>query len=112
VARKVQEDWEAEEEVKKLVEEEATKAALSNEYDFIQARLNANKILAKKLKEEEKEDTTKAPAEQEVTEKGTKKRKSGHLKMIARKRPRPQPDDDSDDEHRKCLRIGLHLRVP
>ncbi|GJY40902.1 hypothetical protein Tco_0428172 [Tanacetum coccineum] len=51
------------------------------------------------------EDTTKVPAEQEVTEQGTKKRKSGHVKMIARKRPRPQPDDDSDDEHRKCLRI-------
>ncbi|GJR96683.1 hypothetical protein Tco_0268857 [Tanacetum coccineum] len=49
VAKKVQEDWEAEEEVKKLVEEEVTKVALSNEYDFIQARLNANKILAEKL---------------------------------------------------------------
>ncbi|GKF27347.1 hypothetical protein Tco_0083241, partial [Tanacetum coccineum] len=44
------------------------------------------------------------PAEQEVTEQGTKKRKSGHVKMIARKKPRPQPDD-SDDEHRNCLRI-------
>ncbi|GJU87942.1 hypothetical protein Tco_1300365 [Tanacetum coccineum] len=55
VARKVQEDWEAEEEVKKLVVEEATKAALSNEYDFIQARLNANKILTEKLQEEERE---------------------------------------------------------
>ncbi|GJR21685.1 hypothetical protein Tco_0970212 [Tanacetum coccineum] len=52
-----------------------------------------------------KEDTAKVHAEQEVTKKGTKKRKSGHVKMIARKRPRPQPDDDSDDEHRKCLRI-------
>ncbi|GJX22774.1 hypothetical protein Tco_0227219 [Tanacetum coccineum] len=51
------------------------------------------------------EDTTKVPAEQEVTEQGTKKRKSGHVKMIARKRPRPQPDDDSDDEHKKRLRI-------
>ncbi|GJX35072.1 hypothetical protein Tco_0246629 [Tanacetum coccineum] len=51
------------------------------------------------------EDTAKVPAEQEVTELGTKKRKSGHVKMIARKRPRPQPDDDSDDEYRKCLRI-------
>ncbi|GKE36069.1 hypothetical protein Tco_1455391 [Tanacetum coccineum] len=51
------------------------------------------------------EDTTKVSAEQEVTEQGTKKRKSGHVKMIARKRSRPQPDDDSDDEHRKCLRI-------
>ncbi|GKF29316.1 hypothetical protein Tco_0095658, partial [Tanacetum coccineum] len=42
---------------------------------------------------------------QVLYKKGTKKRKSGHVKMIARKRPRPQPDDDSDDEHRKCLRI-------
>ncbi|GJT71741.1 hypothetical protein Tco_1031027 [Tanacetum coccineum] len=41
--------------VKKLAEEEATKAALSNEYDFIQARLNADKILAEKLQEEERE---------------------------------------------------------
>ncbi|GJT00585.1 hypothetical protein Tco_0821754 [Tanacetum coccineum] len=38
MAKKVQEDWEAKEEVKKLTEEEAIKAALSNEYDFIQAR--------------------------------------------------------------------------
>ncbi|GKA72964.1 hypothetical protein Tco_0779180 [Tanacetum coccineum] len=45
----------AEEEVKKLAEEEATKASLSNEYDFIQARLNADKILAEKLQEEERE---------------------------------------------------------
>ncbi|GKE35283.1 hypothetical protein Tco_1454605 [Tanacetum coccineum] len=52
-----------------------------------------------------KEDTAKVSVEQEVTEQGTKKRKSGHVKMIARKRPRPQPDDDSDDEHRKCLKI-------
>ncbi|GJS74294.1 hypothetical protein Tco_0707135 [Tanacetum coccineum] len=51
------------------------------------------------------EDTTKVPAKQEATKQGTKKRKSGHVKMIARKRPRPQPDDDSDDEHRKFLRI-------
>ncbi|GJX97716.1 hypothetical protein Tco_0353514 [Tanacetum coccineum] len=51
------------------------------------------------------EDTAKVLAEQEVTEPGTKKRKIGHVKMIARKRPRPQPDDDSDDEHRICLRI-------
>ncbi|GJY15986.1 hypothetical protein Tco_0386408 [Tanacetum coccineum] len=34
------------------------------------------------------EDTTKVPAKQEATEQGTKKRKSGHVKMIARKRPR------------------------
>ncbi|GKA02000.1 hypothetical protein Tco_0674665, partial [Tanacetum coccineum] len=51
------------------------------------------------------EDTAKVPAEQEVTKQGTKKRKSGHVKLIARKRPRPQPDEDNDDEHRKYLRI-------
>ncbi|GKD33496.1 hypothetical protein Tco_1249005 [Tanacetum coccineum] len=45
VARKVQVEWEAKEEKKRLDEEEATKASLSNEYDFIQARLNADKIL-------------------------------------------------------------------
>ncbi|GJS41568.1 hypothetical protein Tco_0566611 [Tanacetum coccineum] len=218
VARKVQEEWEAEEGKKRLAEEEATKVSLTNEYDFIQARINADKILAEELQKEErekftieqrakflhdtiaaqrkflaqqrseairnkpptrnqlrnqmmtylkhvggkkhsdlktktfeeiqvlyeilkrqdqnfiaigsakdesqikelnkdpkkkmvfketlrKEDTTKVHAKQEVTEKGTKKRKSGHVKMLARKRPRPLPDDDSDNEHRKCIRI-------
>ncbi|GKE68790.1 hypothetical protein Tco_1526862, partial [Tanacetum coccineum] len=38
-------------------------------------------------------------------EEGTKKRKSGYIKMVARKRPRKQTDDDSDDEHKKCLKI-------
>ncbi|GJZ96873.1 hypothetical protein Tco_0669207 [Tanacetum coccineum] len=52
VARKVQEDWEAEEEVKKLAKEEATKAALSNEYDFIQESLIADKKTAEKFKRE------------------------------------------------------------
>ncbi|GJY82522.1 hypothetical protein Tco_0495898 [Tanacetum coccineum] len=58
MAKKVQEEWEAEEEKKRLAEEEATKAAFTNEYDFIQARLNADKILAEKLQEEEREKFT------------------------------------------------------
>ncbi|GJT73402.1 putative ribonuclease H-like domain-containing protein [Tanacetum coccineum] len=58
MAKKVQEEWEAEEEKERLVEEEATKAAFTNEYDFIQARLNADKILAKKLQEKEREKFT------------------------------------------------------
>ncbi|GJS17765.1 uncharacterized mitochondrial protein-like protein [Tanacetum coccineum] len=49
-----------------------------------------------------KDDSVKGEIKEEE---GTRKRKSGHVKMIARKRPRPQPDADSDDEHRKCLRI-------
>ncbi|GJQ92064.1 hypothetical protein Tco_0003203 [Tanacetum coccineum] len=58
IARKVQEEWEAKEEKKKLAEEEATKAAFTNEYNFIQARLNADKILAEKIQEEEREKFT------------------------------------------------------
>ncbi|GJV42086.1 hypothetical protein Tco_1420526 [Tanacetum coccineum] len=49
MARKIQEDWEAEEEVKKLAEEEAIKTSLSNEYDFIQARIEADRLLALRL---------------------------------------------------------------
>ncbi|GKA89275.1 hypothetical protein Tco_0811087 [Tanacetum coccineum] len=52
-----------------------------------------------------KEDvSTKVPAKQDEAKQGTKKRKGGHMKMLARKRKRPQPDVDSDDEHRKCLK--------
>ncbi|GKD96138.1 hypothetical protein Tco_1380035 [Tanacetum coccineum] len=55
MARKVQEDWAAEEEVKKLDEEEAIKAVLSNEYDFIQARIEADRLLVLRLQDEERE---------------------------------------------------------
>ncbi|GJZ00579.1 putative ribonuclease H-like domain-containing protein, partial [Tanacetum coccineum] len=218
IARKVQEDWEAEEEVKKLAEEEATNAALIQDFDDIKARIEADRLLALRLQEEEREqftmeerakflhDTiaaqrrflaeqraaairnrpptrtqlrsqmmtylkhvgnkkhsdlknktfeeiqalyekvkrfdesftvigsnederkikelnegasdpdkkkkfvkedvlTKVPAKPDVAEQGTKKRKGGHMKMLARKRKRPQSDVDSDDEHRKCLKI-------
>ncbi|GJV00772.1 hypothetical protein Tco_1330042 [Tanacetum coccineum] len=58
MARKVQEEWEAEEEKERLAGEEATKVAFTNEYDFIQARLNADKILVEKLQEKEREKFT------------------------------------------------------
>ncbi|GJZ76075.1 hypothetical protein Tco_0640540 [Tanacetum coccineum] len=54
MARKVQEEWEAEEEKERLAEEKATKVAFTIEYDFIQARLNVDRILAEKLQEEER----------------------------------------------------------
>ncbi|GJX42008.1 hypothetical protein Tco_0256998 [Tanacetum coccineum] len=53
--QKVQEEWETEEEKKKLVEEEATKATLIRDYDDIQARVEADSILAARLQEEERE---------------------------------------------------------
>ncbi|GKA04754.1 putative ribonuclease H-like domain-containing protein [Tanacetum coccineum] len=58
VARKIQEEWEAEVEKKRFAEEEATKVALTNEYDFIQARIEADRILAAKIQEEEREKFT------------------------------------------------------
>ncbi|GJV52106.1 ribonuclease H-like domain-containing protein [Tanacetum coccineum] len=209
MARKLQEDWETEEERKRLAEEEATKTALSDEYDFIQARIEADRLLALRLQDEERdqftveerakflhdtiaaqrrflaeqraiairnkpptrtqlrnqmmtylkhvgnkkhsdlksktfeeiqalyekvkrfdesftvvgstederrikemnegvkdtnqkrlkeEDTTQVPAKVEVTEQGTKKRKGGHIKMIARKKPRRQLDKVSSPD--------------
>ncbi|GJT47836.1 hypothetical protein Tco_0973993 [Tanacetum coccineum] len=193
MASKLQEDWEKIEERKRLAEEEATKTALLDEYDFIQARIEADRLLALRLQDEEREressslnkpptrtqlrnqmmtylkhvgnkkhsdlksktfeeiqalyekvkrfdesftlvgftederrikemnkgvknpdqnrlkeeDTAKVPAKVEVTEQGTKKRKVGYIKMIARKKPRKQSDVDSDDEHRKYLKIAI-----
>ncbi|GKB36386.1 hypothetical protein Tco_0881328, partial [Tanacetum coccineum] len=58
IARKVQEDWEAEEEMKKLAEEEATKAALIQDFDDFQARIEADRLLATRLQEEERDTFT------------------------------------------------------
>ncbi|GJT76549.1 hypothetical protein Tco_1043274 [Tanacetum coccineum] len=76
-------------------------------FEEIQALYEKVKRLKKKVAKEtlKKEDTTKVPAKVDVTEQGTKKRKGGHMKIIARKRKRPQPDVDSNDEHRECLNI-------
>ncbi|GJX01733.1 hypothetical protein Tco_0185646 [Tanacetum coccineum] len=53
-----------------------------------------------------KEDVlTKVHAKPDVAKQGTKKRKGGHMKMLARKRKRPQSNVYSDDEHRKYLKI-------
>ncbi|GKB09373.1 hypothetical protein Tco_0837685, partial [Tanacetum coccineum] len=58
MARKLQEDWETEEERKRLAEEEAIKTALSDEYDFIQARIEVDRLLALRLQDEEREQFT------------------------------------------------------
>ncbi|GJW71619.1 hypothetical protein Tco_0128536 [Tanacetum coccineum] len=58
IARKVQEDWEAKEEMKKLAKEEATKATLIQDFDDIQAIIEADRLLAARLQEEERETFT------------------------------------------------------
>ncbi|GJU02918.1 hypothetical protein Tco_1113256 [Tanacetum coccineum] len=57
IARKVQEEWETEEKNKKLAEEEATKVALIRDYDDIQARIEADSILAARASRRERESS-------------------------------------------------------
>ncbi|GJZ37582.1 hypothetical protein Tco_0583773, partial [Tanacetum coccineum] len=58
LARKVQEEWEAEEERNRLAEEEATNEAFIKNFDDIKARIEADRILAEKLQEQEREQFT------------------------------------------------------
>ncbi|GKA52255.1 hypothetical protein Tco_0745451 [Tanacetum coccineum] len=55
MARKVQEEWEGKEERKRLAEEKATNDALIRNYDDIKARIEADRLLAERLQEEERE---------------------------------------------------------
>ncbi|GJT91789.1 hypothetical protein Tco_1080634 [Tanacetum coccineum] len=57
-ARKVQEEWEAEEEKNKIAEEEAANEALIKNFDDVKARIEADRILAEKLQEQEREQFT------------------------------------------------------
>ncbi|GJS04269.1 hypothetical protein Tco_0320777 [Tanacetum coccineum] len=63
ITKKVQEEWKAEEEKKKLAKEEATKTALIRDYDDIQARIEADSILAARLQEEEREKSSQLKRE-------------------------------------------------
>ncbi|GJX66248.1 hypothetical protein Tco_0300591 [Tanacetum coccineum] len=58
MARKIQEEWEAEEERNKIAEEEATDESLIKNFDDIKARIEADRILAEKLQEQEREQFT------------------------------------------------------
>ncbi|GJT55277.1 hypothetical protein Tco_0990331 [Tanacetum coccineum] len=58
LARKVQEEWEAEEERNRIAEEEATNEAALKNFDDIKARIKADRILAEKLQEQEREQFT------------------------------------------------------
>ncbi|GJS60646.1 hypothetical protein Tco_0655430 [Tanacetum coccineum] len=64
IARKVQEEWEAKEEKKKLAEEEATKATFTNEYDFFKKDLMQTRFLLRsfKKKREKSSPLSKEPS--------------------------------------------------
>ncbi|GJW44197.1 hypothetical protein Tco_0072996, partial [Tanacetum coccineum] len=58
MARKIQEEWEEEEERNRIVEEKATNEALIRNFDDIKARIEADRLLAEKLQEQEREQFT------------------------------------------------------
>ncbi|GKE94962.1 hypothetical protein Tco_1579817, partial [Tanacetum coccineum] len=55
MARKIQEEWEGEEERNRIAEEKATNEALIRNFDDIKARIEADRLLAEKLQEQERE---------------------------------------------------------
>ncbi|GJZ96964.1 hypothetical protein Tco_0669298, partial [Tanacetum coccineum] len=81
------------------------KIKMSDEY-FIAIRSAEDERMIKEMNEKGIDSSKDDSVKEEVKEEeGTKKRKSGHIKMIARKKPRPLKDIDSDEEHRRCLKI-------
>ncbi|GJX61490.1 putative ribonuclease H-like domain-containing protein, partial [Tanacetum coccineum] len=55
MARKIQEEWEAEEERNRIAKEKAANEALIRNFDDIKARIEADRLLAEKLQEQERE---------------------------------------------------------
>ncbi|GJS38425.1 ribonuclease H-like domain-containing protein [Tanacetum coccineum] len=58
LARKVQEEWEAEEERNRIAEENAANEDLIRDFDDIKARIEVDRLLVEKLKEQEREQFT------------------------------------------------------
>ncbi|GJU52233.1 putative ribonuclease H-like domain-containing protein [Tanacetum coccineum] len=121
MARKVQEDWEVEKKLKSLLKKKRIKTAFQMSMILSKARIEADRLLALRLQDEEREQFTVEEKQSSLHEYGLrskkvslqnkdlvqkkKEEKGGHIKMLARKRKRPQSDVDSDDEHKKCLKI-------
>ncbi|GJT00388.1 hypothetical protein Tco_0821557 [Tanacetum coccineum] len=58
VARQVNAEWQAELERERVAAEEATQTVVASDFDEIQARINADTLLAERLQEEEREKFT------------------------------------------------------
>ncbi|GJZ44107.1 hypothetical protein Tco_0591362 [Tanacetum coccineum] len=58
LARKMQEEWEAEEERNRIAEENDANEDLIRDFDDIKARIEADRLLAEKLQEQEREQFT------------------------------------------------------
>ncbi|GKA68861.1 hypothetical protein Tco_0768778 [Tanacetum coccineum] len=71
--------------------------------DFISIGSAEDERLIKEMNEKGIDSSKNESVKEEgKEEEGTKKRKGGHIKMIARKKKRSQSDVDSDDEHKNA----------
>nr|GEV11592.1 retrovirus-related Pol polyprotein from transposon TNT 1-94 [Tanacetum cinerariifolium] len=114
VARLLYEDELAElerEKEKREREEEASKAAIAEMYDEVQAGIEADALFAAKLQQEEREEYTiqeRVKVKQEGNKESIKKRPGRRLKMKATKKSKRQKTDSDlkEEEHlKKFLQI-------
>ncbi|GKE19435.1 hypothetical protein Tco_1427012, partial [Tanacetum coccineum] len=95
MARKIQEEWEGEEERSRLAEEKATNEALIRIYDDIKARIEADRLLAEKLQEEE----------------SNRKRKLGTRKKMKLRKRRFIQNTSEDDSEKENDELRLYLTI-
>ncbi|GJY30928.1 hypothetical protein Tco_0414423 [Tanacetum coccineum] len=93
---------EAEKKFKQLASDEEM-ARKGQDEDVISIGSAEDERLIKKMNEKGIDSSkTESVKEEDKEEEGTKKRKGGHIKMIARKKARKQSDVDNEDEHKNA----------
>ncbi|GKC00280.1 hypothetical protein Tco_0986416, partial [Tanacetum coccineum] len=118
IARKVQEEWEAEEEKKRLAEEEATMAAVTNkqkgenfiaigsaEDERLIKEMN-EKVVASSKKSVNKDDSVKEEIKEEESTRNIKLGIRKKMKSKKRKFRKDTSEGDNVDELRLCLTIA------
>nr|GEU83992.1 hypothetical protein [Tanacetum cinerariifolium] len=112
VALKIQEDLDEEVRTERERQEEASKAALGELYDEVQAQIDADHELAVRLTHEEQEKyTVKEGSEEDEKRVGSRKKRaagsSSKQKSPKKQKVNDQESVDSDTELKKCLMVLL-----
>ncbi|GJT09779.1 hypothetical protein Tco_0856821 [Tanacetum coccineum] len=110
LARKVQEEWEAEEERNRIAEENAANEDLIRDFDDIKARIEADRLLAEKLQEQEREQFTmkrKCKLIKKINEKGVDLSKSEVIKEESKEEVQ---EEDKDEESTRKRKLGTRKK--
>ncbi|GKA90579.1 hypothetical protein Tco_0812449 [Tanacetum coccineum] len=127
LARKVQEEWEAEEERNRIAEENAANEELIKDFDDIKARIEADRLLAEKLQEQERLSTSqierKAKSDEDfisigsaederlikrMNEKGVDLSKSEVIKEESKDEVK---EEDKDEESTRKRKLGTRKKM-